>query len=188
LQPGAYKLNIVAKDLVGGNAGTYTMALHVPRMDDDVLSASSLILADKLERVPTKSIGTGMFVIGGSKVRPKLGLGDPTIPEFSRREKLGIYVQFYNFESDETTHKPDGTIDYEIVKMGANASAPVQQVFTFSEAVKDLQGGASQVVIEKLLPLTDLDPGQYKLTIKATDKLRTPVQPPLTQTALFTVN
>jgi GWxTD domain-containing protein len=189
LQPGPYRLNIAAKDLVGGNTGTYEVAIHVPRMDDDTLSASSLILADKLERVPTKSIGTGMFVIGGSKVRPKLGLADPTVPTFSRKEKLGIYIQFYNFESDETTHKPDGTLDYEIVKLGANAAAPVTQVFTFSEAVKDVQGGgASQVVVEKLLPLTDLDPGNYKLTIKATDKLRTPVQPPLTQSATFTVN
>jgi hypothetical protein len=42
-------------------------------------------------------------------------------------------------------------------------------------------------VIEKLLPLADLDPGNYKLTIKATDKLRTAGQP-LTQTATFTVN
>jgi GWxTD domain-containing protein len=188
LQPGPYRLNIAAKDLVGGNTGTFEVAIHVPRMDDDALSASSLILADKLERVPTKSIGTGMFVIGGSKVRPKLGLADPTVPAFSRNEKLGIYIQFYNFESDETTHKPDGTIDYEIVKLGANASAPVTQVFAYSEAVKDVQGsGASQVVIEKLLPLSDLDPGQYKLTIKATDKLRAAGQP-LTQSATFTVN
>jgi GWxTD domain-containing protein len=188
MQPGLYRLNIAAKDLVGGNTGTYELKLTVPRMDDDTLSASSLILADKLERVPTKSIGTGPFVIGGSKVRPKLGLTDPMVPTFGRNEKLGIYIQFYNFEADETTHKPDGTIDYEIVKLGANATAPVQEVFKFSEAVKDVQGsGASQVVIEKLLPLADLDPGNYKLTIKATDKLRTAGQP-LTQTATFTVN
>ena len=189
MQPGMYSLKIAAKDLVGGNMGTTELRLIVPRMDEDTLSASSLILADKLERVPTKSIGTGMFVIGGSKVRPKLGLADPMVPTFGRNEKLGIYIQFYNFESDETTHKPDGTIDYEIVKLGASATAPVQEVFKFSEAVKDVQGsGASQVVIEKLLPLSDLDPGNYKLTIKATDKLRTPAQPPLTQSATFTVN
>ncbi len=64
LQPGQYRLSIAAKDLVGGNTGTYEVALHVPHMEDDVLSSSTLILADKLEKVPTKSIGTGMFVIG----------------------------------------------------------------------------------------------------------------------------
>ena len=61
------------------------------------------------------------------------------------------------------------------------------KVFDFSEAVKDLQGGAAQVTIEKLLPLADLDPGQYKLNIKVTDKLRSPNQT-LTQSATFTVN
>jgi GWxTD domain-containing protein len=185
LQPGPYRLNIAAKDLVGGNTGTYEMAIHVPRMDEDVLSASTLILADVIEKLPTKNIGTGPFSIGGSKVRPRIGLTDAMVPAFSRNEKLGIYMQLYNFEADETTHKPDGQIEYEIVKLGTN---PVQKVFEYTEEVKDLQGGSAQKVIEYRLPLTDLDPGQYKLTIKATDKLRTPVQPPLTQSATFTVN
>src|ERR1700683_4917761 len=71
LKPGRYRLNIAAKDVVGGNQTTYEMALDVPRMEDDTLSASSLILADVIEKVPTKSIGIGQFVIGTSKVRPK---------------------------------------------------------------------------------------------------------------------
>jgi hypothetical protein len=45
-------------------------------------------------------------------------------------------------------------------------------VFGFSEDVGKLQGRAAQVGIEKLLPLADLDPGQYKLMVKVTDKLR----------------
>jgi GWxTD domain-containing protein len=186
LQPGSYRLNIAAKDLVGGNTGTYEIALRVPHVDDDVLSASTLILADQLEKLPTKNIGTGMFAIGGSKVRPRIGMQVADQPAFSRKEKMGIYMQLYNFEADEKTHKPDGTIDYEIVKVAAN-QGPATKVFDFSEAVKDLQGGAAQVTIEKLLPLADLDPGQYKLNIKVTDKLRNPNQT-LTQSAIFTVN
>jgi hypothetical protein len=187
MQPGRYRLNIVLQDVVGGNKGTYERTLDVPRLDEDALSASTLVLADKLEKVPTKSIGTGMFVIGGSKVRPRLGLVDVEIPAFTRQEKLGLYVEFYNFESDETTHKPDGTIDYEIVKLGAKPTDPVQKVYEFSEAIKDMQGAASRVVAEHLLPLGELDPGQYKLTIKATDKVRNPVQT-VTRTGTFTVN
>jgi GWxTD domain-containing protein len=181
MQPGHYRLNIAAKDLVGGNTGTYEMRLDVPHMDDDVLSTSTLILADLLEKVPTKSIGTGFFVIGSSKVRPRM---DKT---FSRKEKMGIYMQIYNFMADEKTHKPDGTIDYAIVKLSDVKDGPAQSVFEFSEPVKDVQGGASQVVIEKFLPLSELDPGQYKLTIKATDKLRSPNQT-ATQSETFTVN
>ncbi len=181
MQPGVYKLKIAAKDLVGGNTGTYEMRLEVPHMDDDVLSASSLILADQLEMVPDKSIGTGFFVIGRYKVRPRI---DET---FARSEKMGIYMQVYNFAADEKTHKPNGTIDYAIVKLTNAKDATLQKVFEFSEDVKSTQGGAAQVVIKQLLPLADLDPGQYKLTIKATDKLRSPNQS-VTQSETFTVN
>ena len=72
LAPGVYRLNVVCKDTVGGNMTTYPMALNVPHFDDEKLASSSLILADLIEKVPTKSIGSGQFVIGDTKVRPRL--------------------------------------------------------------------------------------------------------------------
>jgi GWxTD domain-containing protein len=174
LQPGRYRLNVAAKDVVGGNTTNYEVALDVPRLEDDKLGQSSLILADLIEKVPTKSIGTGQFVIGTSKVRPRI---DET---FRRDEKLGIYLQLYNFEPDEKTKKPDGTIDYEIVKNGSN-----EKVFEYSEDLSaSLGGGAAQVVIEKLLPLQSLAPGQYTLKMKVVDKKRNQT---LTPSATFTV-
>jgi GWxTD domain-containing protein len=173
LQPSRYRLNIAAKDVVGGNTTNYEVAIDVPHFDDDQLGASSLILADLLEKVPTKSIGTGQFVIGTSKVRPRMG------DSFKRDEKLGIYLQLYNFEPDQKTKKPDGTIEYEIIKNGSN-----QKVFEFSEDVSTVSGGASQVVIEKLLPLKDLEPGQYTLKMRVVDKKRNQT---LTPSATFTV-
>ncbi len=173
IAPGRYRLNVVAKDVVGGNMTNYEMALDVPHLDDDKLAASSLILADLIEKVPTKSIGTGPFVIGSSKVRPRMG------DTFKREEKLGIYMQLYNFEQDETTKKPNGTIEYEIVKNGTN-----QKVFEYSEEVSSLPGGAAQVTVEKLLPLKDLEPGQYILKMKVVDKKRNQT---LTPSATFTV-
>jgi GWxTD domain-containing protein len=174
LQPGRYRLNVAAKDVVGGNTTSYEMALEVPRLEDDKLGQSSLILADLIEKVPTKSIGTGQFVIGSSKVRPRI---DGT---FGHDEKLGIYLQLYNFEPDEKTKKPEGTIDYEIVKNGSN-----EKVFEYSEDLSaSLGGGAAQVVIEKLLPLQSLVPGQYTLKMKVVDKKRNQT---LTPSATFTV-
>jgi hypothetical protein len=152
----------------------YEMALDVPRMEDDQLATSSLILADLIEKVPTKSIGTGQFVIGTSKVRPRMG------DSFKRDEKMGIYFQVYNFEADEKTRKPEGSIQYEIYKNGSN-----ERVFDFSEDVSGIPGGgASQVTVEKLLPLKDLEPGQYTLKIKVVDKRRNQT---LTPSATFTV-
>ena len=173
LQPGRYRLNIAAKDLVGNNATNYEVALDVPRLDEDHLSASSLILADMLERVPRNSIGLGPFVIGTTKVRPRM---DNT---FHRNEKMGIYLQVYNFEADEKTRKPDGAIHYEVSKKGSE-----DKLLDFSQDAGQATGGASQIVVEQLLPLQDLEPGQYTLKITATDKKRNQT---VTQAASFTV-
>jgi GWxTD domain-containing protein len=174
LAPGMYRLNIVCKDIVGGNMTTYPMALNVPHFDDEKLASSSLILADLIEKVPTKSIGTGQFVIGDTKVRPRL------TDIFERDEKLGIYTQFYNFSPDEKTMKPNGSIEYDITKSGAK-----DPVLHYTEEVTSIPGASSQqVTVEKLLPLQSLEPGQYTLKMKVTDKNSNQV---LTPSANFTV-
>ena len=160
LPPGTYRLNVVVKDVYGGNMNNYEMALTVPRFDDDVLGMSSVILADMIEKVPTRSVGAGQFVIGSTKVRPRLS------ETFSRDEKMGIYMKLYNFQPDERTNKPSGTIEYEVTKTGTNV-----KIFEFTE---DLAGSpnSAEVTIEKLLPLKSLEPGSYTLRMKVTDKLR----------------
>jgi hypothetical protein len=80
---------------------------------------------------------------------------------------------------DETTKKPDGTIQYEITKNGST-----DKIFEYSEDVKSMGGGASQVTIEKLLPLKDLVPGQYTLKVKIVDKKRNQT---VNQSAAFTI-
>jgi GWxTD domain-containing protein len=175
LAPGLYRLNVVVKDTVGGTMNNYEMALHVPHFDDEKLAASSLILADLIEPVPTSSIGTGQFVIGDYKVRPRIN------DTFNRDEKLGIYLQLYNFQTDEHTRKPSGEIEYQVLRNGTN-----EKVFDYTEDVKDLPGASgTQVTIEKLLPLATLKPGQYTLKMTVKDKLR---NQELTPTATFTVH
>jgi hypothetical protein len=174
LPPGTYRLNVVLKDVIGGNMNNYEMALNVPHFDDEKLASSTLILADLIEKVPLRSIGTGPFVVGGSKVRPRLN------DSFRQDEKLGIYLQLYNFGPDEKTQKPNGTIEYEVVKNGSN-----EKIFNFSEDVGKLpEASAQQVTVEKILPLRNLKPGQYTLKMKVTDKNRNQT---LTPTATFTV-
>lgn len=175
LPPGMYRMNVVAKDIVSGNMNNYEMALTVPHYDEEKLASSSVILADLIEKVPTRSIGTGQFVIGSSKVRPRL------TESFKRGEKMGIYVQLYNFTPDEKTQKPNGTIEYEVVKKADNA-----KVFEFNEDVSKIESAsANQVTIEKVLPLQTLEPGSYTIKMKVTDKNSNQT---LTQAANFTVN
>ncbi len=174
LPPGNYRLNVVVKDVVGGNMNNYEMALNVPRYDDEKLGMSSVILADIIEKVPTKNIGAGQFVIGGSKVRPRIS------ETFTRQEKLGVYLTLYNFSPDEKTQKPNGTIEYEVIKDGSN-----EKIFEYTEELQALPGAsATQVTIEKLLPLTNFSPGKYTIRMKVTDKNSNQV---LTPTASFKV-
>jgi len=174
LAPGMYRLNVVVKDIVGGNMNNYETALNVPHFDDEKLASSSLIFADVIEKVPTRSIGTGQFVVGSSKVRPRI---DNT---FRHDEKMGIYLQIYNFGPDEKTQKPSGSIEYEVTKNGTN-----EKIFNFSEEIAKLpDASAQQVTIEKLLPLQTLKPGQYTLKMRVTDRNRNQT---LTPTATFTV-
>lgn len=160
LPPGTYRLNLVVKDIVGGNMTNYEMALSVPRYEEEKLGSSTLVLADLIEKVPTKSIGTGQFVIGASKVRPRV------TETFKRDEKMGIYLQLYNFVPDEKTQKPNAVVEYEVVRTGSN-----EKIFEFSEEVQKMEGAsAQQYTIEKILPLQNLEPGDYTIRLKVTDK------------------
>jgi hypothetical protein len=173
LAPGTYRLNIVAKDTVGNTMNNFEMALNVPHYDEDQLGASSLILADELERVPTKSIGTGQFVIRSSKVRPRIN------DTFKQGETMGIYTEFYNFGMDEKTKKPDGTIEYDVV------NAKNETVLSQTEDLDKIpNASAFLVTVEKKLPLKSLAPGKYTLKLKVTDKLK---NQSLTPSAQFTV-
>jgi len=174
LAPGTYRLNLVVKDAIGGNMNNYEMPLHVPRYDEEKLASSTVILADIIEKVPTREIGAGQFVVGSYKVRPRLS------ETFRYDEKMGIYVQLYNFEPDAKTRKPNGTIEYTVIN-----SATKEQIFDFSEEIAALPGASvQQVTIEKLLPLQKLQPGRYSLTMKVTDKNRNQT---VTPAANFTV-
>jgi len=158
LRPGLYRLDLVIKDVKSGNVGVINTRLQVPRFDDDTLETSSLILADQLERVPAKQIGTGQFVLGSSKVRPKLD------GEFPSNQKLGIYMQVYNLKPDDKTHKSNATFQYT-VKKGS------EQVMQFKETSEEMKQTGEQVTIERLLPLATLAPGKYSLEVVATDTL-----------------
>jgi GWxTD domain-containing protein len=171
LRPGLYRLDLVIKDVQSGNVGVVNTRLQVPRYEDEKLDASSLILADQIEHVPAKQIGAGQFVLGSSKVRPRLE-GD-----FTTADKLGIYMQIYNLKPDEKTHKSSATFQYTVTK-------GKEKIMQFKETSEEMKQTGDQVTIERLLPLATLAPGKYSLEVNATDALSNQT---ISKTAEFTV-
>ncbi len=171
LRPGLYKLDLVIKDVNSGNVGVVNSALRVPRYTENQLAASTLIIADQIERVPARQIGLGQFVIGASKVRPRM---DAT---FTQADRMGFYLQVYNLGIDETSHKSNAAIEYRIRKDGKEVSKQ-------AETSEQLAQGGEQLTIEKTMMLTNYPPGKYKLEVQVTDQVG---KKTITPSAEFTI-
>jgi GWxTD domain-containing protein len=174
LSPGTYRLVLVCKDDVGGHINIWAQTITVPQFDAGRLSTSTLILADSIEPVSARDVGNGEFVIGGSKVRPRIGT------TFRRDEPLGVYMKLYNLGIDEQTRKPQGQVEYEVVRAGAGDVV----VTTIEDIAKIPYASGSQVTVQRLQPLENLSPGPYTLRVTITDNNRNQT---LAESAQFTV-
>jgi GWxTD domain-containing protein len=166
LRPGRYKLDVVVKDVNGDRMGTWSRSIIVPTFEDDKLANSSLIVADDVQPVPTNSIGAGMFVIGMTKVRPRVAPADGKPAVFKRGQKVNFWMQVYNLAVDQTTHKPSATFEYDIVNAATNK--PVVHTVDSSETMGNL---GDQVTLQKTVASAKLDPGVYRIQIKVNDKI-----------------
>ena len=165
LRPGLYKVDIVIKDVNDpDHIGTWRRSINVPKYDDDRLSASSLILADQMERVPSKDIGAGNFVIGNTRIRPRVPTEIAAPVTFHRAQNLNFWMQVYNLGIDEKSKQNGATIDYQIMDMATNKS-----VLDSQEMTNEISPNADQVTLEKSMPLASLQPGKYQVSIKVND-------------------
>ena len=164
MRPGLYRLDVVVKDVNGDKVGTYSRGWTVPDFSDDRLTASSLILADQIEPVPAREIGTGDFVIGQNKVRPRVQPSDGKPASFKKDEKVNFWMQVYNLGIDPKTKKPSATVEYQVIN-----TANQKPVVNFTESTAQMGNIGDQVTLEKSLPANSLGPGVYQVTIKVND-------------------
>jgi hypothetical protein len=69
---------------------------------------------------------------------------------------VGIYFQLYNFKPAAQTHKPSGSIEYEV-----DSAASHERVMDLSEEVGSIpNASANQVTVGHLLSLTKFEPGE----------------------------
>jgi GWxTD domain-containing protein len=168
LRPGLYKLYVAVKDVNGDRKGIWSRSIKVPEFSEDKLSNSTLVVADVMEPVPTKDIGTGMFVIGTMKVRPRVAPanGTPALFKKGKDQKLNFWMQVYNLGVDEKTHKPSATFEYNITNLSTNKS-----VIQKTETTDTMGNIGEQVTLQKSIVAANLQPGTYKIEIKVNDNI-----------------
>jgi GWxTD domain-containing protein len=173
LQPGTYRVDVVVRDTKSGNKGIRNLGFVVPRYDDKKLSTSSMILTSKLRSTTEKDIGS-MFIIGNAKVIPNLS------GTFRQGEEVGVYMQVYNSEIDQTTLRPAVDVQYILVKDG-------KEILRQAEDWSGLSDSGQRLTLARLLPTTLLLPGEYEVKIQVKDKVRTDGKEVIENKAKFTI-
>src|SRR2546425_8255710 len=153
LRPGRYRFDIVVKDVNGDRVGTWRRGIVVPEYNEDKLANSSLIVADVMEPVAAKNVGTGNFVIGTTKVRPRVAPSNGKPVSFKRNQKLNFWMQVYNLSVDEKTHRPSATIEYNVTDAANKA------VIHTVESTETMGNVGEQVTLQKTLSAANLQPG-----------------------------
>ena len=161
LPPGQrFKLDLVLKDINSGNVGVISRGLVVPKYDNAALQASSVILANSVQPVPTATDALEQFVIGDLKIQPNVK------SEYVRGQNLIPYLQVYNATLDQTSLKPSIEVRYAL-KSGGKVL----------EELTDLAGDSVQffsgqrVVVLGKIPLKGIQAGKYTLEVAVRDKV-----------------
>ncbi len=157
LTPGTYKVDVVVRDVATGNKGIKNVGFTVPRYDEKKLSTSSLVLASKLRTTNERDIGQ-MFVIGNAKVIPNLG------GVYKQGSEVGIYLQVYNAEIDQTTLRPAVDVEYVLYKGG-------KEVLRQAEDWSGLSDSGQRLTLARLLPTTTMPLGDYEIKIVIKDRV-----------------
>jgi hypothetical protein len=157
-----YKLDLVVKDLSSGQIGAIRKAIIPPAFDDEKLTASSLVLADFIERLDeTLGKEDRMFVLGDVWLRPSLN------KTFSFNQSLGVYLQVYNFGIDQTSLAPNIESNFRIYRgdrMVLEIEDPDQRSIHFFSS--------GRIVLVRQLQVNLLSPGDYRLEVQVRDLIK----------------
>ena len=155
LNPGRYRVDVIVRDIQSGAAGLKQVGFVVPEFPPDRLSASSVVLAAKLEKMESGA-AIGPFVIGTTNVIPNLS------GVFKRNQPVGVYLQIYNAAIDQTTLRPAADAEYVLLKNGKEVSKEI-------EDWRQINDAGQRLTLSRLLDTRSLNPGEYQVQIRIRD-------------------
>ncbi|MCI0489516.1 MAG: GWxTD domain-containing protein [Blastocatellia bacterium] len=161
-QPGRYKIDVVARDVVSGKTGVLHHSFEVPRYQEKQFATSTLILAASIERLNNATLSSTQFVKGRYKVKPFVsGIYKPG-------QNLALFLQVYDAQMDQATLQPALKVEY-IISKGDQQILHIVEDGKTPQGIVDLVG--QQLVLARAIPLQGqlAQPGTYTVTAKITD-------------------
>src|SRR5882724_10359696 len=157
LEPGRYKIDLVAQDTNSGTMGIIHQSFVVPQYRPNELSTSSVVVASDITKLD--GVAAGQFVIGRYKVHPNM------TQTFKPGTPIGVFLQVYNAQIDQYTLMPNVDVNYIVTHNGQEIARVLEDGKT---GVKDVDG--QRLVLARMLTLK-LDPGTYQVSVNVTDKV-----------------
>lgn len=170
LPPGTYKLDLIVRDVQSGATGIRPVPLNVPKYAPDKLSTSTLVLASRLQAIGDQP-AVGQFVIGNTKVIPNIS------GTYKRGEPVGLFMQIYNAQIDQTTLRPALEVEYVVMKDG-------KEVNRMKEDWRGMSDAGTRLTLARLMPTDGALPGAYEISVRIRDTVSSQT---LTPSAKFTL-
>ncbi len=160
LPAGRYKLDFVVKDINADKMGTLSTSLSIPKMTQDQLSTSPIILAKVLQPMDTFPDAPQNFVLGDLKVVPNIA------KTFKPADHLNIYFQVYNASLDASKSRPKLVTEYRILQGDKLVSQLTDVAGTSLEYASE-----TRAVLARRLGLQRMTPGKYRLKVEVSDSI-----------------
>jgi hypothetical protein len=138
--------------------GVQDIALNVPRIPDQELQASSMILAYSITDLPPRMLGTDMFALGEKRIKPNPG------GVFRTNENLNVWQEIYGLTVDSASRKPSATFELVI-------SEDKREIRKLTSTATELLGAGQTMTYTNSVPLGKVGPGSYDIQLKVTDNL-----------------
>lgn len=157
LPPGTYKLDVIVRDVVSGAQAVRPIGFTVPRYETGKLSTSTLVLAARLQSIGDQP-AVGQFIIGNTKVIPNIS------GTYRRGETVGLFMQVYNAEIDQTTLRPAVDVEYVVSKDG-------KEVNRIKEDWRGSSDAGQRLTLARLMPTDGAIPGDYEISVRIRDRV-----------------
>jgi hypothetical protein len=157
LPPGRYTLRVAARDVTGGAIGSLSYDLEVPDFIKTPLTISGVAL--------TSMSGSALVTIRPDEgLRAVLPAPPIALRTFPQNDELALFAEVY-----ERAGSPPHSLDITAIVRSDEGTIVFKQEEERRSA--ELQGASGGYGYQARLPLSDLKPGLYVLTLEARSRL-----------------